>query len=162
MKTCRVARSLFPLFCAVSLLSGCASFGGSVGDLLGPEPDMAKKDTSVPKDVPHFVVEMRPNGKSAERYKLPLSDDATYVAQVLEKSRAVKRFGRVTIELWRPLASGGHHKLDVLFDRKERVVRPGYDYEIRPGDRLVLIEDTTTVFDDMFDSVLGPATAVLR
>lgn len=155
-------RSLLPLACAFSFLSGCASVGGSLGELLGPEPELAKKD-ELPKGVPTFVVELKPDGKPAERYKLPLSEDGTYVAQVLKKSRAVRRFGRVNIELWRPLPNGaGHHKLDVQFNRKQREIPPRFDYAIHPDDRLLIIEDTSTILDDVLESVTSPITAAIR
>ncbi|MBP87148.1 MAG: hypothetical protein CMJ64_10590 [Planctomycetaceae bacterium] len=156
-------RSLFLLACPLIFLSGCASLGGSVGDLFGPEPEISKSDVPPPKGVPSFVVELRPENKPAEPHKLPLMDEATYVAQVVEKSRAIKRFGRVKIELWRPRPDGaGHHKLDVPFDRKGGAIPPGYDYAIRPNDRLVIIEDASTILDDMLDSVTGPVSAAIR
>jgi hypothetical protein len=124
---------------------------------------MSKSDTPLEQDGPTFVVEVQPDGKSKKTYKRPVPEDGTYVGQVLEESNALKRFGRVTIELWRPLPNGaGYHKLGIPFDRKQKAVPPGYDYAIHADDRLVIIEDTSTLLDDMLGSITGPVSAVMR
>jgi hypothetical protein len=47
--------------------------------------------------------------------------------------------------------------MDVKYDRSKGNVNPLYDYALHPGDHLIVIEDTTTAFDDMLNSLAGPA-----
>ncbi|HUG69222.1 MAG TPA: hypothetical protein VMM76_15835 [Pirellulaceae bacterium] len=109
-----------------------------------------------PPDVPSFLVEMRGTNNESQKFKRPLTEEATYVQGVLVQSNALKRFGRVKMELWRPRPDGaGYHKLDIPYDRKMKMVPPGYDYQIREGDRLVFMQDDSNILDDMFGSLGG-------
>ena len=131
----------FSALVGVSLLlcvSGCATISAPWQDLFAASdtPPADAEERSTP-DVPTYMVELQNGSKEPERYRLPLVDNNTYIQDVLEKSKAAKRFGRVTIQLWRPMpGEAGYQKLDVPFDRAARRVNPGYDYAVHPGDRL--------------------------
>lgn len=101
------------------------------------------------------TVDFRPAGKSPDVGNVEIPADAS-VQQVLEKSKATKRFARMNIELYRQLPNGAWHKMVVEYDRASKKVDAMHDYHVRPGDRLVIIEDTTDIFDDMMTSSFGP------
>ncbi|MCA9124832.1 MAG: hypothetical protein H6822_32145 [Planctomycetaceae bacterium] len=144
--------------------TGCATLAPGVGDVFSVSKGTATNDLknsgpdnpelSTAADVPSFVVEMRGSNNESQKFTRPLTDDATYVQNVLVQSRALKHFGRVKMELWRLRPDGqGYHKLDVPFDRKKKMVPPGYDYAIHEGDRLVFMEDESNILDDMLESI---------
>ncbi len=154
-----------------SLATGCTTLPTSVGEIF------AVRDASVPDDfetagkeitnrergdfgltppanVPSFVVELRDAGNKSQKFKRPLTDEGTFIDGVLTQSNALKHFGRVKIELWRPRPDGhGYHKIDIPYDRKHKLVPPAYDYAIREGDRLIFMEDDSSVLDDMLGSL---------
>ncbi len=154
-------RRLLFLFGACLATTGCATLTPPIGEIFsvsGGQADEESKNPELapPPDVPSFVVEMRGANGESEKFKRPLTDEATYVQGVLVESNALKHFGRVRIQLWRPLPDGnGYHKLDIPYDRKRRTVPPGYDYAIREGDRLVFMKDETSILDDMLGSIGG-------
>jgi hypothetical protein len=74
----------------------------------------------------------------------------------LEQTRLVKRFRRMDIHVLRP-AGDQRAKLDVRYKHSDGQVDPLYDYALHAGDHLVVMENTTTVLDDMLNSVAGPA-----
>lgn len=163
MNCCHIAQSFVIVCVGCCLMTGCATLNSSADVLLGPSRKLSESDVPPPPDVPSFMVELHTGDDEPERYKLPLTEDLAYVQQVLKKSGAVRRFGRVKMELWRKRDDGnGYVKLDVPFDRKQREVPRGYDYALRPDDRLMILKDTSTILDDMLESVSGPVRAVRR
>jgi hypothetical protein len=130
-----------------------------MGDIFSVSSEQTAKESKSPilassPDVPSFVVEMRGTNNESQKFQRPLTDEATYIQGVLVESNALKHFGRVKIQLWRPLPDGqGYHKLDIPYDRKQRTVPPGYDYAIREGDRLIFMKDESTILDDMLGSI---------
>jgi hypothetical protein len=83
---------------------------------------------------------------------MPLND-VTYVQQALDQTKALKKFRRVRLELYRELPQGGGHKIPVQYDRGKKRIDPATDYAIHPHDRIVVTEDTSTVLDDMLESL---------
>ena len=59
----------------------------------------------------------------------------------LDQTGALKKFNRATIEVYRPLPSGGWHKMNLEFDHENHQRPPEYDYAILPGDRIIVTED---------------------
>lgn len=98
-----------------------------------------------------YIVEFRDsNGRSSSsefNIEGPLS-----AHEALQKAQAIKRFGRIKIELVRPLPSGGWHRMPMEYDRSIRRVPAECDYAIFAGDRLIVTEDTGNMFTDMMDS----------
>jgi hypothetical protein len=60
------------------------------------------------------------------------------------------------VELVRPLPSGQFHRILCEYDLGTKRVTPEFDYALLPGDRLVVQEDPSNMFDDMLSSALGP------
>jgi len=74
----------------------------------------------------------------------------------LDQSGAAKKWARMQIDLYRPLPSGGWHKMTIEFDRETHRVPPEFDYAVLPGDRIVVTQDTTTIMDDVLQRTLEP------
>ncbi|HRX80811.1 MAG TPA: hypothetical protein P5307_17195 [Pirellulaceae bacterium] len=157
-------RHLLVIFSLCYATTGCTTLTPNLSDVFSVSNGQATKefkssevpspDLSTPPDVPSFVVEMRGSSNQSQKFKRPLTDEATYVQGVLVQSNALKHFGRVKIELWRQRPDGqGYHKLDIPYDRKAKMVPPGFDYAIHEGDRLIFMEDDTSVLDDMLQSL---------
>lgn len=141
------------------MTTGCTTLTPPIGEIFALKSDQFADADKTPEagpspDVPSFLVELRGTNNESQKFKRPLTDDATYVQGVLEQSNALKHFGRVKIELWRRQSDGqGYHKLDVPYDRKSRMVRPEFDYAIHEGDRLVFMKDDSSILDDMLGSL---------
>ncbi len=152
-------RGLEP-FTALVLLTttiGCQTVNSELAMLFGdvptsPEPSVSSA-TAI--NAPKFHLEIRESGKQPQLVQLPLPE-VLYVQQALEQSGAIRRFRRMKIEIYRQLPEGGGHRLDVAFDRVTRRVPPGADYAIHPNDRIVVTEDSSTVVDDMLETITGP------
>lgn len=138
---------------------GCTTITPPLGEIFAVSNDQVVEkfespDVAPPPDVPAFFVEMRKENGKSQKFKRPLVDDSTYVQTVLVQSRALKYFGRIKIELWRPRPDGhGYHKIDIPYDRKAKAVPPAYDYAIREGDRLIFMKDESTILDDMLSAL---------
>jgi hypothetical protein len=78
------------------------------------------------------------------------------VQDALEQSGAGKKFKRFDLELYRPLPGGRWHRMALEYDRSNRRVPAENDYALSAGDRLIVIEDTSDIFDDIAKTVLGP------
>lgn len=141
--------------CAVTL--GCHSVNTELATLFGDVPSPASTQVNAPPAIagPKYQVEFREKGKQPQLAQLALPD-VLYVQQALEQSGALGRFRRMKIEIYRHLPDGGGHRLDIPFDRAKRRVPPAGDYAIHPNDRIVVTEDTSTVVDDMLESLGGP------
>ena len=147
---------LLPLGLALLTSTGCATINPDPFNLLG-----TKK--SVPLDpAKAVIVEIRSD--AAAPAAVPIAhEDGMLVQDALVKSGALKRFSRMDVSLVRPRPDGkGPHKMEVTYDGKVRRVSPGSDYALLPGDRVVVVEDTRTEFDDMVDKIVGPFAAFSR
>lgn len=142
-------------------LCGCQTIDAELEGLLlmgtGASAAASAAAASAPQSIdgPKILVEIRPEGRKPVMVPLPLSEPS-YVQQALEQSGAIKRFRRMKIELYRQLPNGGGHKIPVAFDRGQRRVTTGSDYYLHPNDRVVVIEDTSNVVDDMMNNFAGP------
>jgi hypothetical protein len=134
---------------AILLLSGCAMI--DTGDKSLPLP--GSTDVAAAPG-PAITMEIRAAGKKPEIKPFQLDNGST-VQQMLEKSKLVKRFRRMDIEILR-VAGQQRAKLAVKYDHTEAQVRPEYDYALYPDDHVIVQEVTKTAFDDMFDSVANP------
>ena len=162
-RDCRLPWGLV-LTSALALLAatGCSTIGTPLDSLLG-DPLAAGKPPApaASENGPKYVIGLIGHDGKKERLERPLQE-ATYVQDALKQSGALKRFGRVKIELYRQGPSGEYQKLEIPFDRGRRGVRPEFDYALHPGDRLMFIEDTSNALDDILDSVTGPLGGLLR
>jgi hypothetical protein len=99
-------------------------------------------------------VELTSSSSKTTVVKVPVGADAT-VQKVLEQSGALRKFSRVELVLARALPDGNWHRMDVDYDRRQRLVQSETDYHVRPGDRLLVKEDPSTILDDMLEASLG-------
>jgi hypothetical protein len=103
----------------------------------------------------NFTVEVQPEGGEPVAKEQPLVGHLT-VQQALEHTRADKKFKKFKLELHRPLPDGRWHKLVVKYDRDQKHVEPDFDYAIQSGDRLIVMQDTTTILDEALDALTLP------
>ena len=134
----------------VVLSSGCTSLGtkgmaGFFGDQEQPAPDPSST----------YQVLFVPAEGNPEQLTRTLSGQM-HVQEALDQVGAAKKFRRIQVELVRPLPSGQFHRITCEYDLGTKRVTPEFDYALLPGDRLVVKEDPTNMFDDMLSSALGP------
>ncbi len=144
----RLCLVFFSAVTAVSM-TGCQPlhFGGPATAELAPQPDPS---------VPTFLVEVREGTAQKSRTRqLPLAEPLT-VQDVLKKTGVLSQFTRMNITIERPVPGRpAPLKLEIPFSVATRSVDPGRDYAIRPGDRLIIAEDTRTLIDRLFDQAFG-------
>lgn len=141
--------------CLVVLASGCSTVGpsdASISDLPG-KASASVNQLEQPVGA-SITTEIRPAGKDPEIRQKPLVGTQR-VQEALEEIGATKRFRRMNVLVMRPIR-GQRQKLEVKYDHNSRSVDPVCDYVLHPGDHLVVVQDTTTAFDDMLQSVTGP------
>jgi hypothetical protein len=102
-----------------------------------------------------YVVEIRPEKGKPQAVEKDLTDPI-HVQTALEKTGALGKFRRMELELYRPLPSGGWHKMRLEYDRSNKQVPPEFDYALLPGDRVIVTEDPRTIIDDIMARALQP------
>jgi hypothetical protein len=137
----------------LSGLVGCSMFKEHATPKLNAEVTRGSAPAAPP--AAKFVVEIRPEKGKPQAVEKPLSDQM-FVQSALEQTGALKKFKRAFVEIYRPLPSGGWHKMNLEFDRENHRVPPEYDYAVLPGDRIIVTEDTSDVFDDIMERALKP------
>ena len=131
-------------------LSGCAMID-TAGDKSLPVPGgVAATATSGPT----VTMEIRASGEKPEIKQFQLDSGST-VQQMLEKTKLVKKFRRMDIEVMR-VTGDERAKLDVKYDHTIAQVNPLYDYALYPGDHVIVREVNKTAIDDMLESVADP------
>ena len=145
--------SLLSLVAIVSGLAGCSMFKEQATPKLNAE--VTSGDAPVGPQAPKYVVEIRPDKEKPKAVEKQLAEPI-HIQDALEQTGAIKKFERSLVELYRPLPSGGWHKMHLEFDRDKKRVPPEYDYAVLPGDRIIVTEDTTTFMDDVMERALKP------
>ena len=139
--------------------SGCQTLDVNLASVLRDTPESSTPPATPAESEATYYVEFRPHQKKPVLVSLALTEP-TYVQQVLDQTKALKKFRRVKVELYRQLPQGGGHKIPVTYDRAKKRVDPATDYSIHPKDRLVVTEDTSTILDDMLEKLGGPASSL--
>jgi hypothetical protein len=146
----------------LTVVSMAAVMAGLVGCSVFKEqakPQLSAEVTPGPApDAPptaKYVVEIRPEKGKAQSVEKSLTEPI-HVQTAIAQTGAAKKFTRAEIALFRPLPSGGWHKMRLEYDRETHSIPPEFDYAVLPGDRIVVTEDTTTVFDDVMQRALKP------
>lgn len=137
----------------LSGLVGCSMFREQATPKLNAEVTPGPTPSAPP--AAKYVVEIRPHNDKPRAVEKPLAEQ-TYVQTALEQTGALKKFKRAMVEVYRPLPSGGWHKMNLEFDRENHKVPPEYDYAVLPGDRIIVTEDTTDIWDDIMERALKP------
>jgi len=134
-------------------LVGCSAFK----EQLSPEVKSELTPAGGPAIQPaaKYVVEIRPVKGKPQAVEKDLADPI-HVQTALEKTGALGKFRRMDLELYRPLPSGGWHKMRLEFDRSNHQVPPEFDYALLPGDRVIVTEDPRTMVDDIMERALQP------
>lgn len=156
-RSLRVFRFLH-LLALLALTSGCAVMrSGESASLELPgkaEAIAGQPATTAAQPAASMTVEIRGDGKKPEIGQIPLNGSPR-IQEVLERMGLVKKFRRMDIVVMRAIGDE-RQKLESKYDHKDGSVNPLYDYQLRPGDHLVVTEDTSNVFDDMLNSVAQP------
>jgi hypothetical protein len=137
----------------LSGLVGCSMFKDKATPKLGAEVVPGPASDAPPPA--KFVVELRPEKGKPQSVERTLGEPI-HVQTALEQTGAIKKFKRATVEVYRPLPSGGWHKMSLEFDKETHRIPPEFDYAVLPGDRIIFTEDTNTVFDDITERALTP------
>jgi hypothetical protein len=136
--------------------TGCAMFGPKpTTELTAEVKPNGVEDGKVEAPPGNFTVEVRPAKGKPIAKEQPLAGPLT-VQEALEHTKANKKFNRFNLQLHRPLPDGRVHSMILEYDRTVKHVDPEYDYSIQPGDRLIVIEDTKTMFDDFMEQLARP------
>jgi hypothetical protein len=128
----------------VAMSTGCAMFNAH-----------AKRDLPTTASLGECQVEFQSSSSKTTSKAIDVYEDST-VQNVLERSGAFKKFGRMEIELARALPNGAWHKMKIDYNVRADQVESSTDYHVQPGDRLLVKEDPSTFIDDMLESSLGP------
>ena len=134
-------------------LVGCSVFKEQASPKLSAEVTPGPAPDAPP--TAKYVVEIRPESGKAKTVEKPLTEPI-HVQTAIAQTGAAKKFARAEIALYRPLPSGGWHKMQLEYDRETHSIPPEYDYAVLPGDRIVVAEDTTTIIDDVMQRALKP------
>ncbi|MBI1247189.1 hypothetical protein GC197_05015 [bacterium] len=140
-----------PVLAIILLGSGCSTIPKS-------DPVNAQEQAALPTNQPMILVEMQcPRESKSSSKKLLLSEAPTLQAAVV-KSGAVDEYKRFHVAVSRlPQAPGAPpEKLVSKYDHVAKQVPLEYDYQLRPGDRVVVVEDPSTALDDMFGGLINP------
>jgi hypothetical protein len=134
-------------------LVGCSAFHEKLEPRLTAEVTPGAAHPEKPRAT--YIVEIRPEKGGPQAVEKELTDQV-HVQTALEKTGAAKKFKRMAVELYRPLPNGGWHKMNLEFDPEARRVAPESDYAVLPGDRIIVIQDTKTMLDDIMERTLEP------
>ncbi|MGY8768370.1 MAG: hypothetical protein ACKVH8_08085 [Pirellulales bacterium] len=103
------------------------------------------------------LVEFVPSKGATEFKKVPLRGPMT-VQQIIDHTGASARFKRIDVAVSRlpEYPGAAPQKLVSTYDHAKKQVPMSHDYSLRPGDRIVLVENTSGVLDDLFGGTLNP------
>jgi hypothetical protein len=138
---------------AIASQTGCSLFQEQLSPSL--KADLAAGEAAPAAPEAKLTVEIHPQEGQPMKTELPLTGEM-HIQEALEKSGAAKKYNRMFIELARPLPAGGWHKMKLEYDHASDRVPPEFDYHVLPGDRLIVTEDTSSVFTDLLDRSLSP------
>ncbi|TVS20069.1 MAG: hypothetical protein EA424_05885 [Planctomycetaceae bacterium] len=105
-------------------------------------------------------IEIRAAGRSPEVRELPIRD-GMFIDDALTDSGLKSRFRRMELSLLR-YNEHGLAKMDSRYEHKMGKVHPRFDYGLRPGDHLLVTEDTSTMLHDMLNGLSPIPGAMAR
>ena len=135
---------------------GCSMFQEQLQPTLDSKVVPSDGLTATPSEE-KYAIELHPSeGKPTVIEKTLTGGEAMHVQDALEATGAHKKYKRFFLELMRPMPSGGWHEMTLAYDRPSKRVAPEFDYAVLPGDRIVITQDPSTLFDDIVEPVLKP------
>ncbi|MDA7951182.1 MAG: hypothetical protein MPJ24_06805 [Pirellulaceae bacterium] len=136
---------------SVAVFTGCTAVSTpkSQSDLL-----FEGKGEALAANVPQYLVEMKNSNGDTSRYQGAINETTT-LQKALADSGAVKKFSRMKVHILRKGATGKTERLNAEFDHFKQKVKIASDYHLHSGDRIVVVEDTRTVFDDVLEAAIG-------
>lgn len=150
-----LALSLVHVAAVLLLSSGCAvlNHGTSASqDLPGAvEAAAGQPQATAAQGTAAITMEVREDGKKPQIGQTPISGSPR-IQEILEQTGLVKKFNRMDLVVMRAIGDE-RQKLKSEYDHEEGWVNPLYDYQLHPGDHLIVTEDTSNMFDDMLDSL---------
>ena len=130
--------------------AGCTSVGSNgFAGLFGDN------DKAIPDPASSYQIVFVPVDGKPEQIQRTLSGQM-HLQEALDQVGATKKFRRIQVELFRPLPTGQYHRIQCEYDLASKRITPEYDYALLPGDRIVVQQDPSNMFDDMLNSALGP------
>lgn len=137
------------------LSSGCA-WNGLSRETPSLKAEIVPGQTGAPAaPQAKVILEVHPDKGESKLVEQALQQPMS-VQQMLVDSGMSKKFRRMNVDLVRPLPTGGYHKIALHFDRDSKRISTESDYALQPGDRLIIVEDTTTMLDDMIQKAGQP------
>ncbi len=99
------------------------------------------------------TVRFEPKDDTPEQLEVPLRQPM-FVADVLDEVKAERRYRRMNITIFRASPETGRwSRMEVEYQGRKHGVTELTNYEIRPDDRVVIAEDTTTTLDKILDGM---------
>lgn len=142
-----------PVLAIILLASGCSTLPQGDSDLVQTQ--------QLPPNQPMILVEMQSEKQGGSSVKLPLATAPTIQAAI-DQAHVPKKFHRFHVAISRlPQHPGAApQKLIAKYDHLAKRVPFEYDYQLQAGDRVVVVESSTTAFDEIFGGVLDPLRAM--
>lgn len=139
-----------PVLAIILLASGCSTVPQS-------DPVSTQDQAAINPNQPMIMVEMQSPGTGTETRKIPLAAAPTLQAAVMQ-SKANKKFDRFHIAVSRlPQHPGAPpEKLVSKYDHHNEQIPFEYDYQLRAGDRVVIVKDPSDTMDDLLGTLVGP------
>lgn len=140
----------FPVLFVILIGTGCSMVPKS-------EPSAAYDQASVPPNEPMILVEMQSKESGGSTQRIPLSKAPTLQAAV-DQANATAKYRRFHIAVSRLPGQPGlpPQKLISKYDHSKKIIPTEYDYGLRAGDRVVIVEDQRTSMNDIFGGIIGP------
>ena len=101
-----------------------------------------------------FTLEVHALNGKTKMHRLPLRGP-TYAQQVLEQTKLTGKFRDMQIQMMRG-AGNDRHKMDMEYSPSKKKLNPLYDYLLRPGDHLIIMERSNSKLDQLMDSFANP------
>jgi len=99
------------------------------------------------------LVRFEPKGAAPEQIEVPLRQQM-FVSDLLEEVQAEKRYRRMNITVFRASPEDDRwHRMESEYQGRKHGVSELTNYEIRPGDRVVIAEDTSTTLDRILEGM---------
>lgn len=140
----------FPVLFLILVGTGCSMVPKS-------ETPAAYDQANVPPNEPMILVEMQSKETGGSTQRIPLAKAPTLQAAV-DQANATAKYKRFHIAVSRLPEQPGRppQKLISQYDHVEKMVPFEYDYQLKSGDRVVIVEDPRNSMNDLFGGLIGP------